>query len=844
MRLRSGTILLLFLTIFMSHHPANAVSNEPDATGYIQWEKLPALPEGLGGQFAGTDGDVFIIAGGSNFPVSLFQGGTKRWISDIIALEPDANKWTNAGAFDEPAAYGVSISTDDGLICIGGANSERHLDTVVRLRWADGRVQQEKMPSIPRSCAYGGGGIIDNVIYVTCGQESPDSKQAMNQLWSYDLTKNESHWEECEPLPGPPRILQATAVQNGGIFVFSGAELIIDDEGKTSRKYLTDSYMYIPGQGWQERNPIPSATVAAPAIGFGASHVFIFGGDDGSLFHTALALGENHPGFSRTIYAYDTITDSYTSYAKLPETYVTTPVTDYRGKILIAGGEDRPGHRGENVYAGVPVKKESSFSALDYAAIIIYFIVLVIMGIYFARREKSTDDFFIANRRIPWWAAGISIFGTQLSAITFLAVPAKSFAEDWVYFLVNMTIILVAPLVIYIYLPFFRRSNITSAYEYLEKRFNATVRLFGSTAFLLFQVGRMGIVLYLPAIVLSAATGFNIYLCILMMGLLATIYTALGGIEAVIWTDVMQVVVLFGGALVSFLIIVFSMDGGFGGLMRDGLAAGKFHMFDMTWNDALTALWVVVIGNIFASLIPYTADQVVIQRYLTTPTEKEASHAIWINAALTLPASLLFFGLGTALFLHYRVNPAMLDPTIHTDGIFPLFIMQTLPAGVTGIVIAGVFAASMSSLDSSLNSMATVVITDFFSKIKRNMGDSLKTARWLTVIFGIFGTGTALLLATFNISSLLDAFREVLGLFGGSLAGLFALGILTRRATGRGALTGAVASAAILWYVKSHTDIHFFLYALIGIMSCVVIGYISSLLYRDYKKDIDQLTLA
>jgi SSS family transporter len=844
MHLRSGKILFLIFLIVVSHYPATAESHEPDSTGYMHWEMLPALPEGLGGQFAGTDGDVFIIAGGSNFPVSLFKGGTKRWISDIIALEPGANEWVSAGSFDEPAAYGVSISTDDGLICIGGANSERHLSTVVRLRRAGGQIEKVNMPSIPSACAYGGGGIIDDVIYVTCGQESPDSQQAMNELWSFDLTQSEAQWEIREPLPGPPRILPATAVQNGALFVFSGAELIIDDEGKTSRRYLTDSYQYIPGEGWTARNPIPAPSVAAPAIGFGASHIFIFGGDDGSLFHTALELGEDHPGFSRTIYAYDTITDSYVSYAMLPETYVTTPVTNYGGKIVIAGGEDRPGHRGAHVYAGMPVKKESAFSLADYAAIIIYFIVLVIMGIYFARREKNTDDFFIASRRIPWWAAGISIFGTQLSAITFLAVPAKSFAEDWVYFLVNMTIILVAPLVIYIYLPFFRRTNITSAYEYLEKRFNATVRLFGSTAFLLFQVGRMGIVLYLPAIVLSAATGFNIYLCILMMGLLATIYTALGGIEAVIWTDVMQVVVLFGGALAAFLIIVFSMDGGFGGLVRDGLAAGKFHMFDMTWNDALTALWVVVIGNIFASLIPYTTDQVVIQRYLTTPTEKEASHAIWINAALTLPASLLFFGLGTALFLYYKINPVMLDPTIHTDAVFPLFIMQTLPAGIAGIVIAGVFAASMSSLDSSLNSMATVVITDIFSKIKWNMRDSLKTARWLTVIFGIFGTGTALLLATFNISSLLDAFREVLGLFGGSLAGLFALGILTRKATGRGALTGALASAAILWYVKSHTDIHFFLYALIGIMSCIVIGYISSLFFKDNKEDIDELTLA
>jgi Na+/proline symporter len=185
----------------------------------------------------------------------------------------------------------------------------------------------------------------------------------------------------------------------------------------------------------------------------------------------------------------------------------------------------------------------------------------------------------------------------------------------------------------------------------------------------------------------------------------------------------------------------------------------------------------------------------------------------------------------TALYVFYQQYPSLLDPTIHHDGVFPLFIVHQLPAGVSGIVIAGVFAASMSSLDSGLNSMSAVVVTDYYRRFSWNVGgDELRLARWLTVLFGAVGTGTALLLAGFGVSSLLDAFREILGLFGGSLAGLFALGVLTRRANGAGALTGAVGSAIILWFVKGQTDIHFFLYAAVGTMSCFVIGYLASLL--------------
>ena len=487
---------------------------------------------------------------------------------------------------------------------------------------------------------------------------------------------------------------------------------------------------------------------------------------------------------------------------------------------------------------------KARFKALDYSVLILYLLVLVGMGFYFSKREKGTEDFFLAGHRIPWWAAGISIFGTQLSAITFMSVPAKTYATDWTYFIMSLGIAAVAPLIVWVFLPFYRRLNVTSAYEYLEKRFNVSVRMLGSVAFILYQLGRMGVVLFLPAIALSTVTGMNVFLCIALMGLLSTFYTVLGGIEAVIWTDVLQVIVLVGGALLSILLITLNVDGGFSGIIRIGLAHGKFKLADWTFNFTSATFWVMVISWL-GQLVPYASDQTVIQRYLTTKDEKQAAQGIWTNAILSIPSTILFFGVGTALFVFFKGRPDLLNPGLSTDAVFPWFIALKLPTGVAGIVIAGIFAATMSSLDSSLNSVSTAIVTDFYQRFHSDVADSasLKIARWLTVLLGIIATGTALLMATLNISSLWDVFLKIMGLFGGGLAGLFLLGVMTQRSHGTGALIGFLTSAIVQYFIQEATDIHFLLYSATGIVSCFLVGYMVSLIIPP-KKDIEnELTI-
>jgi len=471
---------------------------------------------------------------------------------------------------------------------------------------------------------------------------------------------------------------------------------------------------------------------------------------------------------------------------------------------------------------------------------------LVAMGLYFWRRGKTTDDFFKAGGRIPWWAAGISIFGTQLSALTFMTIPAKTFGTDWRYFVGNMAIVMAAPFIVLFYLPFFRRLKVTTSYEYLEKRFNLPARLLGSVMFMMFQFGRIGIVLFLPSLALSVVTGIDVSVCIIVMGLLCIFYTALGGIEAVIWTDVLQVIVLMGGALLCLVLIAFQVPGGWNEVNSIAESAGKFRTFDFRLNITTATFWVLVFGGFGGNLASYGADQTVVQRYLTTKDETAARRSIWCNAVLCIPASLLFFMIGSALFAFYKVNPGQVNAAVtRPDAIFPWYIVTQLPAGVAGLLIAGVFAAAMSSLDSSMNSVATAVTTDFYRRFKPEASDRscLKLARWVTVVIGVLGTAFALSMAQWEIKSLWDEYAAVLGLFLGGLAGLFVLAIFTRRPGGVAAVLAMLGSGAVQYLLQRYYPMHAWFYAVTGIASCVIIGVLVGMILPEKRKSLAGLTI-
>ena len=470
----------------------------------------------------------------------------------------------------------------------------------------------------------------------------------------------------------------------------------------------------------------------------------------------------------------------------------------------------------------------------DILVIVIYFLLISGLGYYYSKRQKNTEDFFRGGQRIPFWAAGISIFGTALSPITFMAIPAKTYSTDWSYFLLNMSIFLSLPLVILLFIPYYRQKKLNTPYEYLEIRFSSIIRLLGSCCFILYQIGRIGVILFLPSIALNLVTGVDIFLCIALMGGVSLIYTLMGGIEAVIWTDVVQVFVLMGGVSLSLILIIIDTENGFSGIIEQAKIYGKFNAFDLTLSLKEPTVWVMLFGGFFINLTTYGTDHTMVQRYLVTPTLKEAQKSLWIGALLTIPATFIFFFMGTALFVFYQVNPSALNNNfINNDAIFPWYIVSQLPGGVSGILIAAIFAAAMSSLSSSMNSGAASFSADVYDRYGFVWNeDPLKMARWTTLCIGMIGILFALFMATADIKSLWDQFNKILGLIFGSLGGVFMLGLLTKKANTKGVLIGIVVSFTIQLIISFQQSVHLLMYAATGMISCFISGYFGSLLFK------------
>jgi transporter, SSS family len=403
-----------------------------------------------------------------------------------------------------------------------------------------------------------------------------------------------------------------------------------------------------------------------------------------------------------------------------------------------------------------------------------------------------------------------------------------------------VTILIVSFPVIRYYLPFFRRLNVTSAYEYLEHRFNAPLRLMASALFIIFMVARMALVLYLPSLALTAVTGIDIYICIVLMALITIVYCTMGGVEAVVWGDVVQGIILVGGAFLAIAYLVFSTEGGASGFLHIASDNGKFQLFDWSFDYRSATFWVVIIGGMANNLISYTSDQTVIQRYLTTKDEKAAKNSILLNGVMSVFVSVAFFAIGAGLYTFFKTHPAEMDYTMaKNDIVFPFFMMSQLPSGVAGLLIAAIFAATMSTISSNINSVATAFTVDFYQRFKKNATDRnlLLTARYSSLISGVFGMLIALLMATWNILSLLDFFQEILGLLSSGLGGLFLMGIFFPRIGAKAATIGFVAGIVSVFLTKNLTDTSFLLYGAIGMMVSVLVSWLVSFILGEKKSD-------
>jgi solute:Na+ symporter, SSS family len=371
-------------------------------------------------------------------------------------------------------------------------------------------------------------------------------------------------------------------------------------------------------------------------------------------------------------------------------------------------------------------------------------------------------------------------------------------------------------------------------------------RMIGSLLFILYQCGRISVVLYLPSLALATVSDLDVETCIIGIGLLCIVYTVIGGIEAVIWTDVVQAIVLIAGAVISITYLIFHLEGGVSESIRIASAGGHlFESINWSWDLTVASAGVIMVGSLFHHLLPYAASQDVVQRYLTTRDEKTAAKGIWLNAIMSVPAQAAFFVIGTGLYVFYRQHPERMDVMLQNDAVFPFFVVRELPMGLAGLIVAGIFSASQSTLSSSMNSIATAYVTDFYRRLRPVRSDSqcLAVARWVTILVGLIGIGIAMTLAKTDIRSAYSTFIELLGLLGGMLSGLFVLGIFTRTATGAGAIAGAVISATVLLAIRWIQPLQVFAYAPIGLITCVSSGWLMSFLIPGRPKDLDGLTI-
>ena len=818
----------------------------------------PATPmdNAVSGHYAAWQMGGLSTYGGCNFPdVPCADGGQKVYY---------------------PKAYGASVQVPGGAVYLGGMDATASLSDCTFLSATDG--SSTPIASLPKPLDNFAATYHNGMLWVAGGQTNGVPNR---DIYSLPYPGNATTWTLAATLPDECRLQPCVAVQNTAtgyaLFIFGGYQP--KTESQEALVHTDGVYMPIAAlkKGnatlWKRTAPAavnvneddndnenegshPEAThnpqltthnsyhaiVGSTCATSGYSHVLFFGGVDHDIFLSAISgqqdsLYLRHQPewyrFRKDVLTYHTITDSW---GLLPGDELLaragaclTPEVGGKGWSY-SGGELMPGVRSADV-THVEVTNDKSFGWLNWTILVLYLVGMLLMGFYFMRKEKGADDFFKGGGRIPWWAAGISIYATMLSAITYMTIPAKAYTTNWTYYPMLWMILLISFPVIKYYLPYFRKLNVTSAYEILEQRFNLFTRLLASTLFCIFMIVRMAIVLYLPSLALTAVTGIDIYLCIVLMGLVTIIYCTMGGVEAVIWGDVIQGLILVFGAIFAVIYLAVNTEGGVMGCIDIALENDKLRLFD--WNNSWSQAcwWVIIIGGLANNLISYTSDQTVIQRYLTTPDEKSAGRGILVNGLMSVFVSVAFYMIGTGLYTFYKTHPAELDVTMaQSDAIFPFFMMSQMPAGVAGMLIAAIFAATMSTISSNINSVATAFSIDFWKRFRRTTDSQLVVvARWASMVSGMVGLLLALFMATWDIQSFLDFFNEALGLLTSGLGGLFFIAVFMKRVKGYAALAGFVVGEAVVFWMSECTDANFFLFGATGMVVSIVVAWLLSI---------------
>ena len=501
---------------------------------------------------------------------------------------------------------------------------------------------------------------------------------------------------------------------------------------------------------------------------------------------------------------------------------------------------------------------------IDWLIVVCYLGLIAYLGRHFSKKQKSTDDYFVGDRSVPAWAIGMSVMATLISSVTFLAYPGQGFAGNWILLVQGLAVPVVLVAIIWFIVPMYRRIIRLSAYEYFERRFGYFARLYSSVAFIMAHFTKMGTVFYLLGLAISSMTGLNTYHIVLVIGAVTMLYTLFGGIEGIIWMDVIQGFILIGGGLACMAVLLFAPAQGPVGVLRTAWENGKMGMGPYDWDFTRLTFVVMAINGVFYAIQKYGTDQTIVQRFLVAQSDRKAIRAALMGALLCVPMWTLFIFIGTLLWVYYRATPASLPPDVTGDKVFPWFIMSQLPAGITGLIVAALFSAAMSSLDSDLNCLAAVGVDDYYRRFKRNATDKqcLTLGRIIVVACGVCSVGIACLYVRLGGEAILGTLFALYAIFSGGIAGIFLLGFLTVRANRKGLNVGIAACVLFTAYAlltstkfdlggpekQQLLDLGRFNFThhsyMLGVYSHVVlfvVGYVASLLFQA-EKDTRALT--
>jgi len=818
---RVVALLSLLLAVVVLLAPGTALADNLATTRKVE---LPPLSQ---------PATQFVTVGGRL--LALGETGSWQLSEDRKAWSPTDFRAPQALAFGAGAtqtflltgadtiAAATPAATTAGLIATDTAAATTVAAVATgaqRLTLRGEAIDTAALPALPEPLSNAYAAVLADKLYVAGYTRAGGAR-----LLALDTAAPGAAWETLPAWDGRGAAISSLAAQNSAILI-----TLRGGEGQGDRLLRWSAR-----NGWAEMKPVSGHVLPGAARSTGQAHVLY------------LAYPARGAAGLPQLHTYHTITGSW-AVAPLPEAAAAP------GEEIATGW----GNGLLRAYAGADGRQQLAYTEIvsgkrllktfDWIVIVAYLAGMLGIGWYCYIREKrnSTSDFFVGGRSIPFWAAGISLYAANTSSISYIAIPAKAFETNWQYMTNNLVAVVALTFVAVAVVPLLRRLNLMSVFQYLEIRFHPSIRMIASLICILVQIGsRMSVILLLPSLAIATITGIDVTWSIIIMGGFTIVYTAMGGMKAVVWTDFVQLFVKMGGALFAIGFIIWKLDGGVAEFVSVAAAESKTTLFDFSWDLTQPTVWGFIFLVLFDVVLTFPKDQVLMQRVLSTKSAKEATRSIWTFAAISIPGGFIFYTIGTALYTFYKSHPERMNPLLNVDATFPLFIAAELPTGITGLIIAGILAAAMATLSGIMNSVATLASVDFYEKLVKNPTPkkSVLFAEIATVATGLIGIAAALLLSRFNAHSLFDVSIELAGLLSGGFAGAYTLGMFTRRANWQGVAIGIVCSSILTTVCWSMKLVHPYFYLPISIMLCIVFGYLASYLFPAPTQSLEGLTI-